>query len=569
MRWTETKWKRFVSLQSRERDFRGALDRYPDFIFNFCNQRPHRLALLRGGPTNGEASTGFLLFANPNVPLSATSNNFFMSQSKSVMLNQFTKVLSLCLVVTSSVWLRAVATAADYAVVVSKAIHADPEWRKVVDELVDKHDGEIIAYDTSVNEALGTLQKSFPRYACFVATSAEASRNFVVDVHRMTRKLDDDPYADLLWGVLTGYDAANALTIAKEHKPLEIRRVVSGTELAMDHVTEGVWYCELEEHRKVRKLAGGEAKQERGPSDTTKAIADELTDFKPQLFVTSGHATERDWQIGFAYRNGTFRSEQGKLFGVDTKGQKFSIQSDNPKVYLPIGNCLMGHIDGPDAMTLAFMNSAGVRQMIGYTVPTWYGYSGWGCLDYFVEQPGRYTFTEAFFANQHALIERLQTNFPDVAKTNTPPGSFPRIKTAGSEAATQAGLAMQDAMGLLHDRDVVAFYGDPAWTVKMAPGKLAFEQTFKSDGDGVYSIEIKPLLGEASFHPVNKNGSQRGGRPFIQFLPERIRDAEILVGKELSPLITDNFVLIPNPVNCDPNKTYRVEFKANRMNETR
>jgi hypothetical protein len=493
----------------------------------------------------------------------------FMSPRKPEMRFRLVNLLTSYMVLAAGLSLGIVANAADYAVVVSRATHADPEWRKVVDELVDKHDAEVIAYETSVNESLGSLQKSFPRYACFVATSAEASRKLVVDVHRMTRKLDNDPFADLLWGILTGYDAANALAIAKEREPLEIRRVVSGTELVMDHVTEGVWYCELEEHRKVRKLAGGEAKQERGPSDTTKAIADELADYRPELFVTSGHATERDWQIGFAYRNGTFQSEQGKLFGVDTKGQKFSIQSDNPKVYLPIGNCLMGHIDGPDAMALAFMNSAGVRQMIGYTVPTWYGYAGWGCLDYFVEQPGRYTFAEAFFANQHALIERLETNFPDIARLDTRPGSFPRIKTVGSEAATKAGLAMQDAMGLLHDRDVVAFYGDPAWTVRMAQSKLAFEQRFMSDGDDVYSIEIKPLLGDSSFEPVNKNGSQRGGRPFIQFLPERIRDAEILVGKELNPLISDNFVLIPNPGECDPNKIYRIKFKAKRTNTMR
>ena len=56
----------------------------------------------------------------------------------------------------------------------------------------------------------------------------------------------------------------------------------------------------------------------------------------------------------------------------------------------------MGNIDGQDAMALAWMNDAGVKQMLGYTVPTWFGYQGWGVLDYFVEQPGRYTLTEAF-----------------------------------------------------------------------------------------------------------------------------------------------------------------------------
>lgn len=46
------------------------------------------------------------------------------------------------------------------------------------------------------------------------------------------------------------------------------------------------------------------------------------------------------------------------------------VQSPNAKVYLPIGNCLMSHIGGPDAMALAYMKSASVRQMAGYILPT-------------------------------------------------------------------------------------------------------------------------------------------------------------------------------------------------------
>jgi zinc protease len=323
-----------------------------------------------------------------------------------------------------------------------------------------------------------------------------------------------------------------------------------------------MWYCELEQNRMVRKTPGGEAKQSQGPSDTTQALASTLTEYKADLFVTSGHATERGWQIGFRYRNGEFQSKAGELFGVDTMGTRIPISSANPKVYLPIGNCLMGHIDGPDAMALAFMNSAGVRQMMGYTVPTWYGYAGWGCLDYFVEQPGRYTFVEAFFANQHALIDRLEMNFPDIARLDTPPGSMPSGKLTLSDAARKAGLSDHDGRGLLHDRDVVALYGDPAWSAKLAPGKLSYEQTLTEVAAGVFALEIKPLSGEKSFEPVNQNGSQRGWRPFVHFFPNRLKDIEIISGKELSPVITDNFVLIPNPRICDPNKPCRVEFKA-------
>ncbi|MBL8812396.1 MAG: hypothetical protein JNM43_19690 [Planctomycetaceae bacterium] len=454
------------------------------------------------------------------------------------------------------------ALGADYVVVVSKATQRDSEWRKVVEELVAKHQAEVVVYDKHISEAMPALRETFPRYACFVATSEEASREMVADVHRLTRRLDDDPYADVLWGILTGYDAANALAIAREREPLVIRRVASGTELAMDRVNEGMWYCELEQNRMVRKQPGGEAKQSQGPSDTTQALASTLTEYKADLFVTSGHATERNWQIGFRYRNGEFQSKAGQLFGVDTMGTTIPISSANPKVYLPIGNCLMGHIDGPDAMALAFMNSAGVRQMMGYTVPTWYGYAGWGCLDYFVEQPGRYTFTEAFFANQHALIDRLETNFPAIARLDTPPGSMPSGKLILSDAARKAGLSDHDGRGLLHDRDVVALYGDPAWSAKLAPGKLSYEQTLTEVASGVFAFEIQPLSGEQSFNPVNQNGSQRGWRPFVHFFPNRLKDIEIIAGKELSPVITDNFVLVPNPGVCDPNKTYRVEFRA-------
>lgn len=451
-----------------------------------------------------------------------------------------------------------------YVVVVSNKTQGDAAWSKVVDALVAKHQAKVLTFDKDVVEVLPELTKAFPRYACFVATPTEAGRDCVAAVHRLTRKLDDDPYTDVLWGILTGYDAANALHIAQQREPLVVKRVASGTELAMDRVVEGVWYCELEKNRMVRKAAGGEAKQEQGPSDTTEALAQTLTDYKADLFVTSGHATERDWQIGFRYRNGTFQSKAGQLFGVDTAGKKIPIVSENPKVYLPIGNCLMGHIDGPDAMALAFMNSAGVDQMIGYTVPTWYGYAGWGCLDYFVEQPGRYTLAEAFYVNEQALLERLGTNFPELAKLDTPPGQFPRSNFPLSEAAKKAGLTRQDGAGLLHDRDVVALYGDPAWDAKMSPGKLSYEQTLV-EKDGVYTLTIKPLLGEKSFEPVNSNGAQRGWRPIVQLLPHRIGSIELVSGQELAPVIADNFILVPNPKTCDPSKKYEIVFKAKRL----
>ena len=344
------------------------------------------------------------------------------------------------------------------------------------------------------------------------------------------------------WGILTGYDAENALTIAKHAKPLEIQKAAAGTEIALDMCKEGVWYCELVKNKFVKKEAGGQQKIEKGPSDTTKALVDVLNNYQPGLWVTSGHATEHNWQIGFRYRNGYFQSKEGQLYGSDTKRERHDVKSPNPKVFMPIGNCLMGHIDGPEAMALAYMKSAGVYQMLGYTVPTGFGYGGWACLDYFVEQPGRYTFNEAFFANHHALIHKL-----------------------GPTAAKESGAPSRRGSGSLRgDRDVVAFYGDPAWEARMAPAKKAWEQTL-SEKDGVYTFEITLNRGADSFKPINTNGSQRGGRPIIEMLPERIQNVELIEGKDLNPVITDNFILVPNPTKADPERKYRVVFRAAKV----
>ena len=429
-------------------------------------------------------------------------------------------LMAACIAMAALPFVRAAEALPGYAIVVSEATLAAPGWKDVVAALEAKHTARgpfVVTWKDSPAEAVAALSERVPRHSCFVARPEEATREFVAQVHQLTRRLDDDPYTDTLWGILTGFDAANALAIAKTVEPLEVKRVTSGTELAMDRVVEGEWYCELKRNRMVRKQAGREAEEVRGPGDTTAALAARLSDGLTDLFVTSGHATERGWQIGYAYDNGLFRSGAGKLWGVDTAGHKIPIDSTNPKVWLPVGNCLAGHIDGPDALALAFMNSAGVRQLAGYTVPTWFGYAGWGLLDYFVEQPGRFTLCEAFHANGHALVHRLESE-----------------------------IAPRDAKGLTFDRDVVAFYGDPAWQARMAPGKLQFDQTL-TEADGVFTLTITPRDGPRSFAPVNTNGSQRGGRPIVQFLPRRLTDVEIVAGNEWRPVVTDDFVLVPLP----------------------
>jgi len=419
-----------------------------------------------------------------------------------------------------------------YAVIVSRSTSDQAEWRRVVDALVERHRAEVIMHEGDVNATLSELRAVFPRYTCFVATPEEAGRDFVAAVHRLTRRLDDDPYTDTFWGILTGYTPEAALAIARHDRPLVVRKVAGGTRFAMECCEQGLWYDELVKNKLVRKQPGEKPEQLHGPDDTTQAMVEVLNQYQPDLFITSGHATERDWQLGYRYRNGQFRCQDGRLFGLDTQGQRHPIDSPNPKVYMPVGNCLMGHIDGRQCMALAWMNSAGVKQMLGYTVPTWFGYGGWGCLNYFLEQPGRYTFTEAFFANQHALIYRLNT--------------------ADNHHARR---------GLEFDSIVVAFYGDPAWSARMARQELAFEQSLEASADGRYTFEVRGKDAD-SFGPIDTNGSQRQPRPLVAFFERRLTDIEIVEGTELNPVIADDFLLVDRPAQCDPTRTYRVTFRA-------
>ena len=120
-----------------------------------------------------------------------------------------------------------------------------------------------------------------------------------------------------------------------------------------------------------------------------------------------------------------------------------------------------------------------------------------------------------------------------------------------------------DVNGLLFDRDMVAFYGDPAWEARMAEGKCNFRQEL-TEKDGVYTLTVTPLAGEASWRVVNKNGSQRGGRPVVAFLPKRIDAGTVKVtsGGDRGVVVADDFVLVPLPGEDAEVAPFSVEFSA-------
>ncbi len=410
-----------------------------------------------------------------------------------------------------------------YAVVVSESTYSDPQWQEVVEALKVKHDAVVIRYAGDIADTIRDLAVVFPAYTCFVCTPEEAGRDFVAAVHVLTRKLDSDPYGDTIWGIITGYEAADALRIAKYDTPLIVRRALNPTVGAqLDCYDEGIMFSELKANIMWQKQPGGEQIPHWCPTDTSRIVADALMEYQPDIFITSGHATERNWMIGYSYPNGFFLCDNGQWYARDTKKNRFDINSPNPKVFMGVGNCLIGHIPDRNCMALAMMHSGGFYQFIGYTVPTGYGYGGWGVKDYFSElQAGRFTLAQANYANNQALIFELERR-----GQNTP-------------GPAQGGLR--------GDRDVVVMYGDPAWQAQMAKRTLPWSQQL-TETDGVYTFTI--------------TANQRGdwdNRPVMHLFAHRLKDIKLLEGSELSPVITDNFILVPLNKGLLPMKGNRGE----------
>lgn len=428
------------------------------------------------------------------------------------------RLIGIALFLTSAARLPA---ADGYAIVVSKTTHAHADWAPVVEALSSKHDGIVIEYENSLSESLPALQKAFPKYTCIVAKPEDAGRAFVAAAHRLTRQLDADPYPDTIWAIVTGYEPADALRIAKHAEPLAVKRALTGTVGSpLDAYDEGVMFNELKANAMWDKVSGQAVVPKSCPQDTTKLIVDSLNDYKPDVFITSGHATERNWQLGFSYRNGYFKCKNGQLYGQDSSGERHDVNSPNPKIHLPVGNCLIAHVSNRECMALALMHSAGVNQMVGYTIPTGYGYGGWGVKDYFSElQAGRFSLSEAHHANQIALNYNIET-------------------------LAKAGKHIR---GLSGDRDVVVLYGDPAWEARMPKRRLPWTQTL-SEKDGIYTFTVT----------TNERGDW-DNRPVIHLLPKRITNVQLFSGEEFNPVIADNFILIKFNKGVAPMKGNRGE----------
>lgn len=469
----------------------------------------------------------------------------------------------------------ALAGSGDYAVVVSKQTDADPAWHKVVEALVAKHQGKVVMYEGDIAGVRDALSAQMPLYTAIVARPEELGRGFVATTHRMMRKLDADPYTDTLWGIVTGFSAEDAVKLVSDDRPLVMKRVVSTTGVngglfeqgfTVSDGSEGSWWYKGADGK---DSSGGTTDDAERKSDRAVLFSQRFGEIKPDLIVSSSHGFENG--IEMPWGHGMLIGRGGELAilpqnagkdGAPGKGLGKPVKvaaSENPKVFLPVGNCLVGHIDAKhakDSLILALQRSAAVRQSVGYTIETWFGRGGWGTLGLLQSQPGTMTVAEAWFFNQQQMVEELRVKYPKAAAFDyewTDKSSIESFMRAAQKAGVNGNE--KDEMGLAFDRDVVVLYGDPAYDARLDGMKwqAPFEAELKKAG-AKWVLTVKGSNAKAleAFH----------GPVCVRF-PQRCIDPVAVETLLEGTILADNFVIVPDAGRAAGEKgEFRVAFMA-------
>lgn len=469
----------------------------------------------------------------------------------------------------------------DYLVVAQESIGTDAEWQKVTETLSTKHNAQIVYFKNSPREALPEIGRLNPRYVAFVDKPENIGRDYIMDLNRMSRTIDGDVYADYLWGVITGYDAADALKMVNNStEPLLVKNAV----VNIMEMNSGKWFDRfgfVDDH--TRGLWGEKdgfstpVKNDTIEPELFMAKFLQLIDkYDPDLIVTAAHAAETRLEMPFSYAS--LIPIDGKLHTDyyyqrpgqpvrewhDFDGSRDTVpipESGKRKVYFAVGNCLIGNVNNTNqSMAIAWMNGSNAATMIGYVVTTWHGRNGWGGLKYWITNPGRYSLAEAIYMNQQDFMHQQSQWAPGVKDIEYPFDSTRNARRILQEQLREMGVerVTNDHIGFIHDRDVLAYYGDPKWDVRLqeVPGETDYTVTSKVKGNK-YIVTLETHDDFSLERMVGDKWKEEHvlDIPFSYFFPERLVNPSMAEGQPWNAAVSENFLLVYDPA-FEPGQTY-------------
>ena len=462
-----------------------------------------------------------------------------------------------------------------YVVLVSEDVTTAQEWSVVANRLSAKHSAPIIEFTASPTELIDTLKVLRPRYVAIVDIPSNIGRDYVINFHLASRTLDEDIYADFFWGIITGYSAEAAIEMVKNStEPLVIKDAVA----TIMELNSAKWfdnYAWVDDHTKglwgTKRGRNAEIVTDTvAPEQVLRKFTDLYEEFDPDLIVTAAHATQQNLEM--PYSLGNLKPRGGRLYAEDRfTGKEWDIeQSGKRRVYAAVGNCLIGDMNNtPNSMAAAWLNGSNAATMLGYVVTTWHGRNGWGALKYWVTNPSRYTLSQATYINQQDLLHQHNAWTPQLL--NTKYEFLDKFYDELNNAAERMGEAIEreidfenaqdwDMLGFWHDRDVVVYYGDPAWSVMLQSVEDEEDYTITSEIRDAQCIVTITTGANFSLEQIRGNKFKQEhvlDLPLSYIFPKRLINPRLAEGQNWDVALDENFILIYN-AEFEPNHTYEV-----------
>ena len=462
-----------------------------------------------------------------------------------------------------------------YVVAMSRVVSEDEAWADVAEALRLKHSADVVVYESSPSELLDTLRSLKPRYVALVDKPENIGRDYVIDFHHTSRDIDEDIYADFMWGIITGYDAEAAMRMVRNStEPLLIKDAVA----TIMELNSAKWfdnYAWVDDHTKglwgEKRGRGAEIKSDTvAPEQVLRKFTDLYAEFDPDLIVTAAHATQKNLEM--PYSLGNLKPRNGKLYAEDkfTQEEWDLLNSGKRRVYAAVGNCLIGDMNNSkESMAAAWLNGSNAATMIGYVVTTWHGRNGWGALKYWVTNPSRYTLAQATFINQQDFLHQQNEWYPQLINEKYRyEGKFrEELTTAANRLSEVLGREVDldsaedwDMVGFWHDRDVLVYYGDPKWQINLQ--SVEGDEDYSVEGfmrDGRYVVKV--TTGE-NFSLEKMRGDKFKQEhvldlPFSYIFPKRLTNPRLAEGQEWKVALDENFLLVYN-AEFEPNATYEI-----------
>jgi len=272
------------------------------------------------------------------------------------------------------------------------------------------------------------------------------------------------------------------------------------------------------------------------------------------------------------YSLGNLKPRDGKLYAEDrfTTEEWSLVESGKRRVYAAVGNCLIGDMNNtPNSMAAAWLSGSRAATMLGYVVTTWHGRNGWGALKYWVTNPKRYTLAEATFINQQDLLHQQHGWYPELIdeRYNYCEGFSEELTTASERLSKVLGRELDldnaadwDMIGFWHDRDVLAYYGDPKWRVMLQSVEGEEDYTITSQMRGeqyVITVTTGPRFSLEQMRGSKFKQEHVLDLPFSYIFPERLSSPTLAEGQEWKVALDENFILVYN-AEFEPNKSYDI-----------